>query len=528
MLSSANAKPHSIMDNKLPHLREAGDVYMYAAALLFTLVAYAIGWKYFQLEFVAKVTTVLLLAASALFFLARGTWISSIGLPLILVNLVALHIHVGLGRLEFHFGVFLTLALLSVYRHWLPIAVAAIAFAVHHVLFDRLQAMGFPVFCLTRPDFGIVLIHAGYVVAQSIFGVIMAVNMRRDATLSFELDTMTDSLTATKGKVDFSRLNNHVRTESAQRLKGVFDSVENVVRLVDHSVCAVQSASSEIALGSQNLSERSEQSSNRIRETAAAIEQLTSTVANSAAQAGQASELSNDAVQAANSGQENASRMATQMQAITESSVKINDIIGVIDDIAFQTNLLALNAAVEAARAGESGRGFAVVASEVRDLAQRSAAAAQEIKSLITESSMHVESGASAMENTRLSLQEITDNARRVNDLMSDLACATVEQHQGITLINTTINELDRTTEQNSAMVESSSRAASTLAEQSKDLREAIGLITISGGSDTLHDVGTATQTMQAINTHDELNDEPNDADIDASPDAPWRSQRAA
>jgi len=235
-------------------------------------------------------------------------------------------------------------------------------------------------------------------------------------------------------------------------------------------------ASAEIARGNGDLSARTEQAAASLQETAASMEQMTSTVGNSADVARQAAQLAGQASEAAAGGGAVVGRVVGTMHDITTASRKIAEIIGVIDGIAFQTNILALNAAVEAARAGEQGRGFAVVAGEVRTLAQRSAAAAQEIKGLIGASVEKVESGARQVDDAGQAMNDIVAQVRRVNDLIVQISTATAEQSGGIGQVNIAVSELDRMTQQNAALVEQSAAAAQALKGQAGRLAESVGV----------------------------------------------------
>ena len=254
-----------------------------------------------------------------------------------------------------------------------------------------------------------------------------------------------------------------------QQLRGVVFEVRN-------GVDAVSSASVEIANGNQDLSARTEQTASNLEQTAASMEQLTATVGQAADTAQQANQLATTAARAAERGGEVVSQVVSSMQQITESSHKIADIIGVIDGIAFQTNILALNAAVEAARAGEQGRGFAVVASEVRSLAKRSADAAGEIKALINASVETVESGSSQVAQAGQTMEEIVTSVRRVTDLIAEISASSTEQRDGIVQVNQAVAHLDQMTQQNAALVEESTAAASSLREQAQHLAQAVAV----------------------------------------------------
>ena len=252
-------------------------------------------------------------------------------------------------------------------------------------------------------------------------------------------------------------------------------SLAEMVAGIQAAVMHINTAAGEIASGNQDLSRRTEGQAANLEETAASMEELTSTVKQNAGSAQQANQLAASAAQVASKGGQQIRDVVTTMEGISDSSRKVGEIISVIDGIAFQTNILALNAAVEAARAGEQGRGFAVVASEVRSLAQRSAAAAKEIKDLITDSITRVDGGAQLVQAAGGTMDEIVVSVRRVNDIMAEISAASAEQSMGIEQVNQTIIHLDETTQQNAALVEEATAAASSLEDQARQLAEAVG-----------------------------------------------------
>jgi len=275
------------------------------------------------------------------------------------------------------------------------------------------------------------------------------------------------------------RIDSNGRDEVAQLCRALADMVQRlrgVVGEVRQGVESVSTASAQIATGNQDLSARTEQTASNLQETAASIEQINGTVAQSADTAQQANQLAASAAEAASQGGAVVQRVVASMQEITDSSRKIADIIGVIDGIAFQTNILALNAAVEAARAGEQGRGFAVVASEVRSLAQRSANAAKEIKTLIETSVSRVASGAQLAEEAGQSMGGIVNSVRRVTDMMGELSAASREQRDGIGQVNQAMSNLDDLTQRNAALVEESAAAAASLREQAARLSQVVSV----------------------------------------------------
>ncbi|WP_051243104.1 methyl-accepting chemotaxis protein [Azohydromonas australica] len=252
------------------------------------------------------------------------------------------------------------------------------------------------------------------------------------------------------------------------------DALRHVVGDIRLCADSIQVASSEVASGKADLSQRTEITAGNLQQTASSLEELTGAVRQSADSAATANQLALSASQAAQRGGEVVQQVIANMADISTSSRRIGDIIGVIDGIAFQTNLLALNAAVEAARAGEQGRGFAVVAGEVRNLAQRAASAAREIKSLIGESVQRVESGTKLVQEAGGTMQDMMSAVQRVADVIDEISTATVEQSQGIEQVNGAVVELDRMTQQNAALVEQSTASAELLSEQAGRLNKLV------------------------------------------------------
>jgi len=260
-------------------------------------------------------------------------------------------------------------------------------------------------------------------------------------------------------------------------------SLVNIVRQVREGTDTIATASSQIAAGNLDLSSRTEQQASSLEETASSMEELTSTVKQNADNAHQANTLAASASAVALKGGAVVAKVVDTMASINASSNKIVDIIGVIDGIAFQTNILALNAAVEAARAGEQGRGFAVVASEVRNLAQRSAAAAKEIKTLINDSVEKVSAGGKLVGEAGSTMEQIVQSITRVTDIMSEIAAASIEQTAGIEQINSAISQMDEVTQQNAALVEQAAAAAGSLQDQAGALAAVVSVFKLDLGA---------------------------------------------
>jgi methyl-accepting chemotaxis protein len=259
--------------------------------------------------------------------------------------------------------------------------------------------------------------------------------------------------------------------DSVHRLVGVLRATLGEIH---ESTQSVALASGEIATGNQDLSQRTEQTAANLQHTASSMEELTHTVRHTAEAAQQAKQLAATAAEVAARGGSVVGQVVGTMEEINQSSRKINDIIGVIDGIAFQTNILALNAAVEAARAGEQGRGFAVVAGEVRSLAGRSAEAAREIKALIGDSVQKIEAGSQQVQAAGSTMQELVGSVQRVSDIIGEITAATAEQSGGIGAVNEAVTQLDQMTQQNAALVEQSAAAAASLSEQAQRLEQAV------------------------------------------------------
>ncbi|CAN5894626.1 hypothetical protein BH11PSE8_BH11PSE8_39460 [soil metagenome] len=457
----------------LAAVARTGDLVMLATLMGSAVAAVAIGQYFETLGLALTCSAALLALGGAVFFAARGTLLSRVVLITCNVAFVALHIQLGRGTIEFHFGVFVLLGLMLVYRDWRPLLLTAGLFAVHHVVFDRLQAFNFGVYCTPEANLLKTLMHAIYVIVQTGIEIYLVIGLKRATVEASELATLVRSVDR-DGTLCLDVTHIPVSAPTAVMLKAFVAKIGAAMLDVSNAAASVEVAASEIAKGNLDLSQRTEEQASNLQQTAASMEELTGTVKSTAQTAEVANRLADTASAAAVTGGEAVMKVVTTMAEISKSSTHISNIIGVIDGIAFQTNILALNAAVEAARAGEQGRGFAVVASEVRALAQRSATAAKEIKSLIGASAEHVQAGTKLVNDAGTGMHEIVDQARRVRVLIGEIASAADQQTLGIGQIGDAVTQLDTVTQQNAALVEEGAAAAESLKHQAVRLNAVV------------------------------------------------------
>ena len=318
-------------------------------------------------------------------------------------------------------------------------------------------------------------------------GILVAYLITRSITVPMG-EAVKIAQTVAKGDLT-SRIEVKTTDETGQLLQALKDMNDSLIRIVGevrHGTETIATASSQIATGNQDLSSRTEEQASSLEETASSMEELTSTVRQNGDNANQANQLAISAADVAIKGGAVVSQVVQTMGSINDSSRKIVDIISVIDGIAFQTNILALNAAVEAARAGEQGRGFAVVATEVRNLAQRSAAAAREIKTLIDDSVDKVGQGSKLVEQAGATMTEIVSSIQRVTDIMSEITAATREQVDGIEQVNQAVMDMDTVTQQNAALVEEAAAAAESLQDQAANLVKVVSVFNTGSSSSSI------------------------------------------
>jgi methyl-accepting chemotaxis protein len=416
------------------------------------------------------------LVPTLLAVLAPGSRLTRVMVAVAFMVFSGLTIHQSHGMIEMHFLVFGCLSFLLYYRDWLPIVVAAGVIAVHHFVFDLLHHSGVGVYVFDhRHGLSIVLVHAAFVVFQTVGLVAMSALLRREALDADEVRSIGARLAVIDGVVDLGFRVPDASSRFAKDFNTFMTQVHDAVAAVRRLAGGTTEAAREVSAVAGDLAGGARTQASGIETTAASLAQITATVKQNADSARLASDLAGTARQVAERGGTVVGSAVAAMGEIEGSARRIADIIGTIDEIAFQTNLLALNAAVEAARAGEQGRGFAVVASEVRNLAQRSAQAAREIKGLIQDSVTRVESGAAQVNQSGQALTEIVAAVKRVTDIVADIAAASGEQSTGIAEVNRSVNQMDQVTRDNTARTERLSNTAQGLATEAGRLHDLVG-----------------------------------------------------
>lgn len=431
------------------HIKSANKLF---SIVLWLLLATSVGLSFLHetLLLALAVGTPLALLPTLLILSIPDRLVTRVAVAIALMLFCALHIHQAQGMTELHFGIFILLAFLVCYQDWRVIIAAAATAAVHHLSFNYLQEWGYPTMCFTRPGIGMVLMHAVYVVIEAAVLVYLAIRLQREtATVRQGAGVLQDTLKTMHASAD----------------------------KVAHRMDLIAQTSGAIASSSEDLSVKATTQAARLGQASAAIENLAVTVKRNVDHTGHANELVSSASTMAVKGGEVVANVVQTMNSIQASSRKIEDIISVIDGIAFQTNILALNAAVEAARAGEQGRGFAVVASEVRNLAQRSAQAAKEVRLLIDASTLQVSAGGRLVDEAGRAMNDIVDSVRQVAHIMSAIAGASHDQRDGIEQMKETIHEIEQTTRQTVRLVEQSSAAVDSMCDHASSARQAVGAL---------------------------------------------------
>lgn len=417
-----------------------------------------------------SVPTALLITALTL--IAPGALATRLSVGVAFMVLSALNIHQSGGMIELHFGIFVLLAFLTCYRDWRPIVLAAAVAAIHHLSFNYLQQLGFGVMCFTHPGLSIVIAHAAYVVAETAVLSYLAIDLANEGIQAAELQSaVTGVVTASGINLAYQA---HARSPAGKALQNLLSKLHDTMKIVSQGARTTQQSSNDIANGNQELAIRTDATEHSLAETTRSVDSLTITVKRNAGIAQEARAIVSSASDIASRGGHAVSQVVVTMSEINASAKKISNIISVIDDIAFQTNLLALNAAVEAARAGDQGRGFAVVASEVRQLAQRSTAAAREIKVLIQSSVHSVEVGEQLVNDARSTMDKVVTSVKQLATILSDFTVAFETQSVGIDQVNSAVSIMAQMAKQNAQLIEDAAMTAAGLRTQAATLTTAV------------------------------------------------------
>jgi methyl-accepting chemotaxis protein len=399
------------------------------------------------------------LLPSILVWIAPQRLLTRMTVGVALMVFCGLNINQGHGMIELHFGIFVLLALLLCYEDWLVIAGAAVVIAVHHLLFNYLQAAGHRMVCMPAPSWSLTIVHAVYVVVESCCLFYLAVLLRQK----------TDATAASQAS-----------------LQSHLDTINEVILQAKIGIERLAGMSGTLADSSGQMASGAQEQAASLEETSASLEEISATMRQSTEHAQDASRLALTSGEAATNGSLIVADAVTAMGEISSASLKISEIISTIDEIAFQTNLLAVNAAIEAARAGEEGRGFAVVAAEVRSLALRTGAAAKEIKQLIQDSQRKVIRGRELVDRSGQTLAGIVTSVVSLGEIFGQIVRASEEQSTGIEQINLAMGQIDQVTQAGSSKTEEVAATAQMLAEQSSQLMILISSLGQSDGADPI------------------------------------------
>ncbi|CAB3762014.1 methyl-accepting chemotaxis protein [Paraburkholderia humisilvae] len=420
--------------------------------------------------------------ASVLVFWCAGALVTRLVLAASLMTFAALQIHQARGLAELHFGVFVLLSFLLAYRDWRPIICAAAVIAVHHFTFNYLQLAGLNVYCFTQPALSTVLVHAGYVIAQTGLLIYIALHMKADAQAGRELAVLGENLSRQEGRFDLRFPPITLNGESSRTFKNTLDAIHRVLREITLTIDRMAASSENIATENQALLDEIATQADGLKATNVAMAQMAQRVKASAEHAATADRLAKQTSSVAQQSGAVVGEVVGTMGAIDEAVSRMGDMIATIEGIAFQTNILALNASVEAARAGEHGRGFAVVADEVRKLAQRSASAAHDIKALITESLQRVERGSALATQAGDAMRHVVGHVENVAELIQHISSSSDAQSHDVDRFSQGIDDMDVALGGNVEHVKGVVSASGSLREQAQQLRGAMSVFLVAQG----------------------------------------------
>jgi len=451
--SASAARRGAAIDSPLTNARKRADRACALVNWILLAASFGIGWHVDALMPVFVVGLPLALVSTTLALAAPGLAFTRIASALTFMGGAALLIDIGGGQDEFHFVVFILLSLLLAYRDVRVVLVASGFISVQQFAFNYFQAWGWPVRVFSQTGFDIVVQHWAFLWLQTFFIAAISARQERDANIAGELAAMSEGIGQESGYITLGEQSSRPVSDVAGAFHATLAAVRKTLLQVRDSVVEVSESVAGTSARNAVLSDRTEQQRRSLEGMVAAMEQLKQSVHENADHASAASALAGSASEVATQGRSAIKAVIDTMGDIYRSCERITDIIGVIDGIAFQTNILALNASVEAARAGDQGRGFAVVASEVRTLAQRSAAAAKEIRVLIGESVERARSGNGLVESAGNTVGDVLESVTRLSSIVHEMATATSAQRAGIDQMGDNIAGIDAAIRENAAHV---------------------------------------------------------------------------
>lgn len=461
----------------LEQIYRRADLLMFFLVWGLLVISAGVGWYYDHLTTALIVGSILAFSSSLIKFLFLGKLITRLFFAFILLAFAALLIQLGEGETEFHFSVFVLLSALLAYRDYRPLLIGAATAAVHHLLFNYLQENDlYGIVCFMHPGLHMVIFHALFVVAQTAMLIFIAVNMARDARSASEVAQLAAHINRESGclTLDNEAPINH--SPFARTFSTTLNTMRHTLAQVSRGISMVQGGSESLMRQNSALSQRTEEQASALAVVASAMEQLTSVSAHTSEKALLAQELSAKVTAVAACGGESITSAIHTMAQIKEESLRIGNILEIIDGIAFQTNILSLNASVEAARAGEHGKGFSVVATEVRMLALSCENAAKEIRQLIAVSMDCTQKGSSQVAAAGETMQEVMRAIGRLAQLVDELSTMSVQQRASISQMHISITSIDASVQENVNHVAETVRVAQQQGHQADALKQAISV----------------------------------------------------
>lgn len=473
--------PHSAGSSRdlisLSSVRQRADRLMLMLIWSLWSICFLLGLVSGQLLVALVPGTLLALVATAASLLRPGKLSTRLILALVMMGWSALLIQLGQGETEYHFSVFVLLSALLAWRDWRPLVTGAAAIALHHLVFNYLQAKGlFGVVVFTHTGLHMVVMHGVYVMVQTAILLLMALRMEKDALSASEVAKLASVINREPGCLTLIREQGVQHSGFARTFSLTLGTMRSTLEQVSHSVAQLLTDAQEILQRNSALSARTDSQVASLSVAAAAMEQLAGAASDTSQKADEARALAQQAHEVARQGGENIRAAMGSMAEIRDESLRINDILALIDGIAFQTNILSLNASVEAARAGEQGKGFAVVAAEVRTLALRCEGAAKDIRQLIAASVERSQQGADQVEQAGRTMQAMIGNAESLYALVDALSLMSEQQRASIVQINDSIISLDRAVQENVRHVAQTMEVAQQQQRETGTLQNAIAV----------------------------------------------------